>query len=44
MEKKGRGKILGKILKEIYCSTVKDKFSKITNLSKNLLLRLIFNP
>ena len=36
--------ILGKIWKEIYCSTVKDKFSEIANLSKNLLLGLIFNP
>ena len=36
--------ILGKIWKEIYCSTVKDKLSEIDNLSKNLLLGLIFNP
>ena len=36
--------ILGKIWKEIYCSTVKDKLSEIAKISKNLLLRLIFNP
>ena len=44
LHKKGIGKILGKILNEIYCSTVKDKLFEIANLSKNLLLGLIFNP
>ena len=33
-----------KILNENYCNTVKDKLSEIDNLSKNLLLGLIFNP
>ena len=43
--KKGIGKILReKILNTIYCSTVKNKLSKIANSSKNLLLGLIFNP
>ena len=41
---KKREKKLGKIWKEIYYSTVKDKLSEIANLSKNLLLGLIFNP
>ena len=44
LHKKGIRKILGKILNEIYCSTVKDKLFEIANLSKNLLLGLIFNP
>ena len=33
-----------KILNEIYCSTVKNKFSEIANSFENLLLGLIFNP
>ena len=45
LHKKGIGKIIrGKILKEIYCSTVNDELSVIANLSKYLLLGLIFNP
>ena len=43
-KKKKMREILGKIWKEIYCNTVKDKLSEIDNLSKNLLLGLIFNP
>ena len=43
-KKKKMREILGKIWKEIYCSTVKDKLSEIDNLLKNLLLGLIFNP
>ena len=33
-----------KILNAIYCSTVEYKLSEIANSSKNLLLRLIFDP
>ena len=45
LHKIGIGKILEKkILNEIYCSTVKNKLSKIANSPKNLLLGLIFNP
>ena len=45
LHKKGdRKNIREKILNEIYCSTVKDKLFEIANLSKNLLLGLIFNP
>ena len=38
---KGR---IRKILNAIYCSTVENKLSEIANSSKNLLLRLIFDP
>ena len=45
LHKKGdRKNIREKILNEIYCSTVNDELSVIANLSKYLLLGLIFNP
>ena len=41
--RRGSEDIRRKISYEVYCSTVKDKLSKIANSSKNLLLGLIFN-